>query len=78
MLLEKFLGRSIVLVHRPPPFGPPTLSPRVVRIAMWTGGIVLGMLLLLVAGMLVFGPAADDNERDHRPSSVGLRTNEVR
>jgi len=40
------------------------------RLAVWGGGIVLGAALLFVAGMLAFGPAVDDDERDHRPPSV--------
>jgi hypothetical protein len=51
----------------------PSLSPRVMRLAMWAGGIVLGIMLLFVAGLLAFGPAAEDEERDHRPPSIGAR-----
>ena len=47
----------------------PTASPRLVRLVMWGIGIVTGLLLLVVAGMLAFGPAATDDERDHNPPS---------
>jgi hypothetical protein len=49
----------------------PTLSPRVIRLAMWGGSIVLVILLLFASGMLLFGPAAEDDKRDHRPPSIG-------
>jgi hypothetical protein len=48
----------------------PSVNPRVIRFAMWGAGIVVGLLLLFVAGMLVFGPVAEDQERDQRPPSV--------
>jgi hypothetical protein len=51
----------------------PSVSPRVIRLAMWGGGIVIGIMLLFVAGMLAFGPAAENDERDHRPPSIGER-----
>jgi hypothetical protein len=35
---------------------------------MWGGGIVVLILLVFVIGMLMFGPAAKVEERDHRPS----------
>ena len=48
--------------------------PGVIHLAMWAaGGIVLGGLVLLALGMLVFGPAAQNDERDHRPPSIGTR-----
>ena len=48
--------------------------PGVIHLAMWAaGGIVLGGLVLLALGMLVFGPAAQNNERDHRAPSIGTR-----
>ena len=48
--------------------------PGVIHLAMWAaGGIVLGGLVLLALGMLVFGPAARNDERDHRPPSIGTR-----
>jgi hypothetical protein len=49
----------------------PTISPRIIRLGMWGGGIVLVGLLLFVLGMLVFGPAVQDDERDHRPPRIG-------
>ena len=45
----------------------PTMNPRFVRAAMWGGGAVLVVLLLLVLGLAMFGPRADEEERDHRP-----------
>jgi hypothetical protein len=51
----------------------PSMSPRVIRLAMWAGSIVLGIMLFFAAGMLGFGPAAEDDERDHRPPSMGSR-----
>jgi hypothetical protein len=45
----------------------PTINPRLIRVAMWGGGVVvLGLLLFLVA-LMMFGPRAEENERDHRP-----------
>jgi hypothetical protein len=48
----------------------PSVNPRVIRLTMWGVGIVVGLLLLFVAGMLVFGPVAEDEDRDQRPPSV--------
>ena len=48
----------------------PSVDPRVIRLAMWGGGIILVIFLLFVSGVLMFGPAAED--RDHRPP--GART----
>ena len=45
----------------------PTVSPRVIRLAMWSAGVLTGLVLLFVAGMLMFGPVAEDEDRDHRP-----------
>ena len=53
----------------------PSVNPRLIRLVMWSSGIVLGLVLLVVAWMLAYGPAADDAERDHSPprktSAVG-------
>jgi hypothetical protein len=49
----------------------PTISPWIIRLATWGGSIVLLGLLLFVLGMLMFRPAAEDDERDHRPPSIG-------
>jgi hypothetical protein len=46
----------------------PGINPRVLRVAMWGGGIAVLFLLLFVFGILMFGPAAEDQEPDHRPS----------
>jgi hypothetical protein len=51
----------------------PTLNPRVVRLILWAGGIVVTGLLLFALGMLAFGPAAENEERDHRPPGMGAR-----
>jgi hypothetical protein len=52
----------------------PSVNLRAIRLAMWAGGIVLGIMFLFVVGMLAFGPAAQDEERDHRPPSMGPRS----
>ena len=46
----------------------PTLSPRVMRLLVWGGGIVLVGVLLLMSGVVMFGSA--DGEHDHRPPHV--------
>ncbi len=52
----------------------PTLDPRVIRLILWAGGIVVTGLLLFALGMFAFGPAAEKgDERDHRPPSLGAR-----
>ena len=51
----------------------PSANLRAIRLAMWVGGVALGIMLLFVVGMLVFGPAAEDQERDHRPPSMSSR-----
>jgi hypothetical protein len=52
----------------------PSISPGVIRLVMWGGGIVLGIMVLFVVGMLAFGPAAENEQRDHRPPSMGSRS----
>jgi len=54
----------------------PTINPRVIRLAMWTGGVVLGGLLLFLAGVLMFMPA--EGERDHRPPGAAAEHHESR
>jgi len=56
----------------------PTVSPWIVRFALWSGGVLVGLVLLFVAGMLVFGPVAENRERGHTPPSVGARPGEAR
>ena len=56
----------------------PTINPRVIRLAMWGGGIVLVGLLLLVAGLMMFGPPAEENERDHRPPATAFEARDSR
>ena len=48
----------------------PSINPRVVRLAMWGGSIVLVGLLLFLSGLVMFGPRADEDERDHRPPAT--------
>jgi hypothetical protein len=54
----------------------PTLNPRVIRLAMWGGGIVLIGLLLFMSGVLMFAPAED--ERDHRPPAADSEARDSR
>jgi hypothetical protein len=49
----------------------PSVSPRVIRLVMWGGGIILAIMLLFVVGMLAFGPVAENEERDHRAPTMG-------
>ena len=51
----------------------PRVNPRLIRLVMWGGGIVVAIMVLFVAGMLAFGPAAEDDERDHMPPGMGAR-----
>jgi hypothetical protein len=46
----------------------PSINPRVIGLAMWGGSIVLVAMLLFVSGLMMFGPRAEEDERDHRPS----------
>ena len=55
----------------------PTLSVRAIRLLMWGGAIVLVGLLLIVSGVLMFAPAADE-ERDHRPPVARSETHDSR
>ncbi len=48
----------------------PSINPRVIRLAMWGGGIALVALLLFVSGLMMFGPRAEEGERDHRPPGI--------
>jgi hypothetical protein len=48
----------------------PTMNPRVLSLAMWGGGVVLVGLLLFLVGLMLFGPAAEKDERDHRPPAL--------
>jgi len=52
----------------------PSVNLRAIRLAMWAGGIVLGIMFLFVVGMMAFGPVAEKEERDHRPPSMGSRS----
>jgi hypothetical protein len=36
-------------------------------------GIIVTGLVLFVVWMLIFGPAAENEKRDHRPPSIGAR-----
>ncbi len=56
----------------------PAVDPRLIRVAMWGGGIVLFILLLFTSGMLIFGPAAEDAERSHTPPRADAPAHEAR
>jgi hypothetical protein len=56
----------------------PSVNPRLIRIAMWGGGVVVLIMLLFVSGMLLFGPAAEDRERGHRPSAAATPPRDTR
>jgi len=52
----------------------PAMNPRVIRLAKWTGGVVLVGLLLLLFGVMMFGPAED--ERDEQPRGAKTERHE--
>jgi hypothetical protein len=56
----------------------PAINPRVIRLAMWGVGIVLVGLLLLVSGLMMFGPRAEEDERDHRPPGAASKAHDSR
>jgi hypothetical protein len=56
----------------------PTVNPRVIRLALWGGGIVLVGLLLFVSGLMMFGPRAEEDERDHRPPGTASKAHDSR
>jgi hypothetical protein len=56
----------------------PSINPRVIRLAMWGGGIVLVALLLFVSGLMMFGPRAEKDERDHRPPGTASNAHDSR
>ena len=57
----------------------PSINPRVIRLAMWGGSIVLVGLLLIAAGLMMFGPRAEQaDERDHRPPGTASRAHDSR
>jgi hypothetical protein len=56
----------------------PTINPRVIRLAMWGGGIVLVGILLFVSGLMMFGPRAAEDERDHRPPGAASKAHDSR
>jgi len=56
----------------------PTLDPRAIRLAMWGGGIVLVGLLLFASGLMMFGPRAEQGERDHRPPVTASEAHDLR
>jgi len=56
----------------------PTINPRVIRLAMWGGGIVLVGLLLFLSGLMMFGPRATEAERDHRPPGAAVKSTDSR
>src|SRR5215813_6018250 len=52
----------------------PAMNRRVIRLAVWTVGVVLAGLLLLLSGVLMFAPA--EHERDHRPPGAAAEHDE--
>lgn len=56
----------------------PSINPRVIRLAMWGGGIVLVALLLFGSGLMMFGPRADEDERDYRPPAAASEAHDSR
>jgi hypothetical protein len=56
----------------------PSINPRVVRLAMWGVGIVLVGVLLFVSGLMMFGPRAAEDERDHRPPGAAVKAHDSR
>ncbi len=56
----------------------PTITPRVIRLVMWGGGILLGGILLFVSGLMMFGPRAAEDERDHRPPGTASKAHDSR
>jgi hypothetical protein len=56
----------------------PSINPRVIRLVMWGGGIVLVALLLFVSGLMMFGPRAEEGERDHRPPGTASEAHDSR
>jgi hypothetical protein len=53
----------------------PGMNPRVLWIAIRGGALTLLILLLLVLGMLMFGPATENRGPDHRHLAHPLRLN---
>ena len=56
----------------------PSINPRVIRLVMWGGGIVLVALLLFVSGLMMFGRQAEEDERDHRPPGAASEAHDSR
>ncbi len=56
----------------------PSINPRVIRLAMWGGGIVFVALLLFVSALMMFGPRAEQDERDHRPPGTASEAHDSR
>ena len=42
------------------------MNPRVIRLAMWTGGVALLGLLIFLSGVLMFGPTHDEGDEHPR------------
>ena len=45
----------------------PRLNRRFVSVLVWGGGVLVAIIIVFVAAMLIFGPTASDDDRDHRP-----------
>jgi hypothetical protein len=56
----------------------PSINPRVIQLAKWGGGIVLVGLLLFVSGLMMFGPRAEEDERDHWPPGTASKSHDSR
>ncbi len=55
----------------------PTMNPRLLKVIMCGGVVVLIGVLLSVAGVFMFAPA-DDDEPDHRPPAIRSWAHESR
>jgi hypothetical protein len=56
----------------------PAINPRIIRLTMWGVSIVLVGLLLFVSGLMMFGPRAEEGERDHRPPGAASKAHDSR
>jgi len=56
----------------------PSINPRVIRLAMWGVCIALVGLLLFVSSLMMFGPRAEQEKRDHRPPGTASQAHDLR
>ena len=54
----------------------PTTNPRVIRVAMWIGGVVLVGLTFVVSAVLMFTPA--EQARDEKMPGIAAERHEPR